>query len=91
MLTPVTDLLLNYSFSLADYSRPDSTPNPGGPPPLAIRYQQHAVQAGLTRRFSKNITTRLQYGYYRYEEPTLAGANDYRVHSIFATLAYRFP
>ena len=61
------------------------------PPPLGIRYQQHAVQATLSRRLTKNLTTRLQYGYYYYAEPSLAGANDYRVHSIFGVLSYHLP
>jgi predicted Zn-dependent protease len=32
--------------------------------------------AALSRRVNKNLTTRLQYGYYYYDEPTLASANN---------------
>jgi hypothetical protein len=91
ILNPKTDLSVNYSFSYADFSKPDSTPNPSGPPPLGIRYEQHALQAAVMRHVSKNLTTRLQYAFYRYEEPSVGGVNDYNAHSIFATLAYRFP
>ena len=89
ILNAVTDLSLNYSFSLADYAQPSVPANPNSPPPLGMRYQQHAVQAGISRRIHKNLTTRLQYGYYYYDEPTLDGANNYKVHSLFATLTYR--
>jgi hypothetical protein len=89
ILNEKTDVSLNYSFSWADYAH-DST-DANSPPPLGIKYQQHAVQAVLSRRVNKNLTTRLQYGYYHYDEPSLAGANDYRVHSIFGVLAYRMP
>jgi hypothetical protein len=86
---PATDLSLNYSFSLADYAHNDTSTNPESPPPLGIRYQQHAIRAILSRRLSKSFTARLQYAFYYYEEPTLGGANDYRAHSIFATVSYR--
>jgi hypothetical protein len=88
LLNATMDLSVNYSFSLADYSQASS---PSSPPPLGIRYQQHAVQATLSRRFSKNVSARLQYGYYYYDEPSLANVNNYMVHSIFATLNYRLP
>jgi Planctomycete cytochrome C len=86
-----TDLSLNYSFSLADYSHDNSSANPNSPPPLGIQYQQHAVQAALSRRINKNLTTRLHYGYYYYDEPSLVGVNNYEAHSVFITLTYRLP
>jgi hypothetical protein len=89
ILNDTTDLSLNYSFSRADYAN-DSTKTTS-PPPLGIRYEQHAIQAALSRRLNKNVTTRLQYGYYHYDEPTLAGVNDYNAHSIFAILTCRLP
>ena len=85
-----TDLMLNYSFSLADYTQESSAPNPESPPPLGIRYQQHALQAILSRRVGQSFTTRLQYGFYYYDEPTLAGASNYRAQTILASLTYRF-
>jgi hypothetical protein len=90
IFNPATDLTLNYSFSLGDYAHNDSVSNPDSPPPLGIRYQQHAVQAVLSRRVSKNFTARLQYAFYFYDEPTAGGATDYKAHTIFATLTYRW-
>jgi hypothetical protein len=83
-----TDASISYSFSLGDFSEQF---NFSSPPPVGIRYQQHAVRAGISRRINKNMTTRLQYGYYAYDEPSLAGANDYTAHSVFATLVCRLP
>jgi hypothetical protein len=88
ILTEKTDFLLNYNLSLADYSQPDPDPTGGSPPPLGIHYQQHAVRATLSHRVNRNITTQLQYGFYYYGEPTLVGVNNYRAHSIFATLTF---
>jgi mono/diheme cytochrome c family protein len=85
-----TDLLLNYSFSFADYTQGDFSTNPLSPPPVGSRYQQHAFQAVLSHRISKSFTTRLQYGYYYYNEPTLAGAADFRANAIFGMLTYHF-
>ena len=86
-----TDVSLSYSFSRADYSQGHAALSASSPPPLGMRYQQHAVQASLSRRLTRNITTRLQYGYYYYDEPTVAGANNYRAHSVFAILSCRLP
>ena len=88
--TDKTDLLLNYSFSFADYTQSDFSTNPLSPPPVGNRYQQHAFQAVLSHRISKSFTTRLQYGYYYFNEPTLAGAADFRANAIFGMLTYHF-
>ena len=48
-------------------------------------------QATLSRRLTKNFSTRLQYGYFHYAEPSLSGANDYQAHTIFAVLTCRLP
>ncbi len=82
-----TDLLLTYSFSKADFSQD----NFAGGLPLGIRYQQHALRAGLTRRLSKSLATRLQYGFSYYDEPSSGGVNNYRAHSILAMLTYKIP
>jgi hypothetical protein len=86
-----TDLALNYSMSWGDYSQDQSLSDPNSSPPLGIRYQQHAVQASLAHRFTKNLSTRLQYAYYLYGEPTLGTSNNYVAHAVFATMTYRFP
>jgi hypothetical protein len=82
-----TDLLLSYSFSHADYAQDNFTAGL----PLGIRYQQHALQAGLARRLSKNVLARLQYGFFRYDEPSSGGANNYTAHSILAMLTVKMP
>lgn len=90
ILNKSTDLLLNYSFSLADYSQSNEVTGPNTPPPLGIKYQQHALQAAISWRLRKNVATRLQYGFYYYDEPTAQDVNNYTAHSIFATLTYSF-
>jgi hypothetical protein len=76
-----TDLTVTYTFSRADYAQHNVTAGL----PLGINYDWHTVQAGITRRF-KNATFNLQYGFYKYGEPTSGGFNDYTAHAIFAAL-----
>jgi len=87
VLSTNTDLLASYSYSSADFSQN----NFAAGLPLGINYQQHAVQAGLTRRISKNITAKLQYGFFHYDEPTSGRANNYNAHSIFGLIAFKMP
>ncbi len=86
-----TDLSVNYSMSLADYSESNAHLTANSPPPLGIRYQQHGLQIALSRQIHKNLSAKLQYGFYLYDEPTAGGVNDYTAHTIFATLDYHFP
>lgn len=82
-----SDLLVTYSFSKTDFSQDNFATGL----PLGIRYQQHAVRAGLTHRLSKSVVVRAQYGFSYYDEPSSGGANNYRAHSILAMLTCRLP
>ncbi|MDR3459353.1 MAG: hypothetical protein P4N60_18135 [Verrucomicrobiae bacterium] len=44
----------------------------------------------MSRRFSKNISAKLQYRFALYNEPSSGGANNYQAHSIFGTLMFQF-
>jgi hypothetical protein len=81
------DLLLTYNFSKADFSQDNFATGL----PLGIRYQQHALRAGLTHRVSKVVAVKLQYGFSYYDEPSSGGANNYRANSILAMLTYKMP
>jgi hypothetical protein len=86
VFSPATDLFASYSFSEANYGQN----NFAGGLPLGIQYQQHSVQAGLSRRFGKNVSARLQYRFDYYDEPSSGGATNYRAHSIFGMLTFQF-
>jgi mono/diheme cytochrome c family protein len=82
-----TDLSAGYSFSRSRFAQD----NYGAGLPLGLDYDLHSVQAGVTHRISTNVSAGLQYGYFRYEEPTARGFNDYTAHLVFATIALRWP
>jgi hypothetical protein len=87
ILSQSTDVCASYFFSKADYGQN----NYAGGVPVGIEYQQHGVQTGIARRLGKNISTRLQYSFSYYSEPSSGGANDYRAHGVFGTLTFRLP
>ena len=87
VLNPKTNWNTSYSFSRADYRQRNQTETL----PFGIVYDRHGIITGLTRRFVKNITTNLQYGYFRYDEPTAGGANDYTAHAIMASMNIILP
>jgi mono/diheme cytochrome c family protein len=82
-----TDLQTSYSFSRGDYGQANQATGL----PLGMDYQQHEAQMGLTRRFKKGITGRLQYAFYYYDEPSSGNLNNYTAHGIFATLTFKWP
>ena len=87
VLNPKTNWNTSYSFSRADYRQRNATETQ----PFGIVYDRHGIVTGLTRRFMKNITTNLQYGYFRYDEPTAGGSNDYTAHAIMASMNIILP
>lgn len=85
-LTERTDLHANYTFSYADYGQDNFTEGL----PLGLEYRRHGMQAGVTRRWLQNVSTRLQYAFYSYDEPSSGGFGDYTAHAVFATLTLRW-
>jgi mono/diheme cytochrome c family protein len=86
-LTERIDLHGTYTFSYADYGQD----NFAAGLPLGLEFQRHGVEVGVTRRWLKSISTRLQYGFYKYDEPSSGGFTDYTAHAIFGTLTLRWP
>lgn len=82
-----SEVFANYSFSEADYAQTNFSAGL----PLGIEYRQWTLTAGLARRFGKNITARLQYGYDFYAEPSSGTVNNFSARSIFGTLTCKLP
>jgi hypothetical protein len=87
VISPKADCFATYSFSEADYAQN----NFAAGLPVGIEYRMHILQAGVDRRFGKNVTAQLKYNYYCYNEPTSAGINNFAANAIFATLTCRWP
>lgn len=85
VLTAKTDLTAGYTFSTANFQQDNFATGL----PLGIHYDNHALQAGLTSRCTENLTTKLQYGFYHYTEPSSGRANDYTAHAVFLSLHWR--
>ena len=85
-LTLKTDLTVSYTFSAADYQQENFATGL----PLGIHYQLNGLQFGLVSSWTNNLTTKLQYGYYHYSEPSSGGANDFTAHAVFASLNFTF-
>lgn len=87
VLSQSTDFTVTGIFSDADYSQRATIATV----PVDIEYQEYAVLVGLNRHFNKNVSAGLQYGFNYYHEPSSGNANDFRAHTVFATLNYRLP
>lgn len=79
-----TDLQASYFFSKADYAQPDT----GANLPFGLAYDRHGILAGVTYHWKPSLSTKLQYGFFRYDEPTTGGVNNYTAHAVFASLTY---
>ncbi len=82
-----TDLHANYSWSLANYGQN----NAAAGLPAGVNYEQHGLLAGASKRFNRTVSGQLQYGFFKYREPTGGTAYDYTAHGVFATLNFRWP
>jgi hypothetical protein len=81
IINNATDFNLSYAFSRADF-RQERSPETL---PLGIDYDRHGLIAGLSRRFGKRMIAHLQYGFFRYSEPSAGHARDYTAHGVFAS------
>lgn len=75
-----------YSFSKADFRQSDTGLNL----PIGIDYDRHGIVTGLTKQINDDGSFRLQYGFFRYKEPSVAGVNDYTAHGLAATFRWDF-
>ena len=87
VLSETVDLNGTYTYSRADYGQENGLSGL----PLGLDYELHGVQTGLTWHFRKKITTRLQYGFYTYDEKNTGGWNNYVAHSVFAIFSVKMP
>jgi hypothetical protein len=87
ILNARTDFQVVYSFSCADFAQDNFADGL----PLGIDFTRHSLVAGVSRKLSERVTTGLRYAFYRYDEPTSGGGNDYTAHGVFATLTLKWP
>ena len=86
VLSQNTDLFIACFFSSADYAQD----NFANGLPLGLDYYRQSAQIGLSRRFGKNVSAKLQYRFDHYNEPSSGGANNYLAQSVFGTLSFQF-
>ncbi|MDB6054917.1 MAG: Planctomycete cytochrome [Verrucomicrobiales bacterium] len=79
-----TSLSATYSFSHSGYGQDNASAGL----PVGVDYDLHSVQASISRRWRKDITTSFGYGFYHYSEPDRGGENDYNAHALFASMTY---
>ena len=58
--------------------------------PYGTSANDHAVNVGLIRNFSKTVRGSLSYGYFRHRDETSGGIDNYDAHLVFSTVSYRF-
>ncbi len=81
-----TDMNLGYTLSLTDYEQD----NVAAGLPLGMAFAQHTIQMGFKHRLRPNVTTKLQYAFYLYNETSTGGRNDFKAHGLFASLGMTF-
>jgi hypothetical protein len=82
-----TDLLISYTFCDADYTQNNVTAGL----PLGIDYQWHQLRAGIARQLFGKVSTRLDYVWYFYREPSSGNFNNFTGNGVFATVFLRWP
>ena len=87
VLSETTDFTVGWNFSEASYGQGNRT----AVGPVDMRYQEHSIDASLSRRINKNLSGRLQYSFDYYREGDTGGVNDFRAHAVFAVLNLRLP
>jgi hypothetical protein len=81
------DLKAGYTFSQSNFGQDNSAAGL----PLGLDNTFHSVTAGIVHKLKGNKSISLEYGFYRYQEPTSGGENNYEAHMIFATFRMRWP
>ena len=81
-----TDLHAEYTF----YRANDYFNNIRASLPYGMGATEHTISASIGRQLTRNVRLMLRYAYFQYGDVTFGGHNNYRAHSIFSSLQYRF-
>lgn len=76
-----TKLNVQYSYSMAENFEDTSADGL----PLGVENQRHAVLANLNRQISDNLSVKLRYGFYYYDDDASDGSDNYKAHMVGAT------
>jgi len=82
-----TDLLADYSYYRSDNYKPG---NYQVSVPYGASAREHVVSVGLVQRINRNLRATLRYAYFRSEDKTTGGNNNFDAHVVSAGLQYRF-
>jgi hypothetical protein len=81
-----TDLTGEYLYTRSD----NFTDNSADGLPLGLDNQRQGLLVGISRRITKNADASLHYGFYKYEEDSNGGADNYTVHLVSTSWVFRF-
>jgi hypothetical protein len=81
-----TDFYADYYFYCAN----DYYKNAAVAVPYGMGSTENAVSATITRQLSSRTRLTLKYGFSDYRDTTSGGHNNYRAHSLFSSLQFRF-
>ena len=81
-----TDLTASYSYSRASNFQDNSADGL----PLGLDNEMHGATVGVSRRVKDNITVRIRYAYYEYNDDANHGVTDYQAHLASASCSIRF-
>ena len=81
-----TDLQLQYSY----YRAADNVNNASFSEPYGANTEEQSVTATITRQITKAIAVSLKYGFFRNQDDTSGGHNNYDAHLVYASMQYRF-
>lgn len=81
-----TDLNLEYVFTRTDNFNDNSADGL----PLGLDNQRHGLLIGISRRIKENTNAALQYGFYKYDEDSNGGVDNYTAHLVSTSWVFRF-
>ena len=81
-----TDFYADYYFYCAN----DYYKNAAVAVPYGMGATENAVSATIARQLSRRTRLTLKYGFFDYRDVTSGGHNNYRAHSLFSSLQFRF-
>jgi hypothetical protein len=81
-----TNIYTDFSFYCAN----DHFKNAVVAVPYGEGATEYTASATMTRQLTKQMRLLLRYGYFNYRDDTFGGHNNYRGHSIYSSLQFRF-